>query len=108
MVLMDWNRISFPYADDDLDPLEILVSRARAKDVQTVIVDGRIVYQDGVYPGLDHEAIFTEIETRLRSPLPDSVRLRRQLYTELEPHLRRFYAGWELDTTPLYQLHSIT
>jgi 5-methylthioadenosine/S-adenosylhomocysteine deaminase len=108
MVLMDWDRISFPYADDDLDPLEMLVSRARAKDVQAVIVDGRIVYQDGVYPGLDHEAIFTEIDARLRSPIPDSVRLRRQLYAELEPHLRRFYAGWELDTTPLYQLHSIT
>jgi cytosine/adenosine deaminase-related metal-dependent hydrolase len=108
MVLVDWHRISFPYVDSDLDPLQVLVSRTRAKDVQAVIVDGNIVYQDGVYPGLDHEAIYTEIEATLRRPVPDSARQRRRLYAELEPHLRRFYAGWEFDTTPLYQYHSVT
>ncbi len=108
MVLLDWDRISFPYIDADLDPLEVLVSRARGRDVQAVIVDGRMVYQDSVYPGLDHQAIGQEIEAKLRQPLPDSVRQRRQLYAELEPHLQRFYEGWGLDTTPLYHYHSIT
>jgi cytosine/adenosine deaminase-related metal-dependent hydrolase len=108
MVLVDWERISSPYSDAELDPLEVLVSRARAGDVQTVIVDGRIVYHHSTYPGFDDEAVGREISAQLRGPMPDAVRRQRQLYEELEPYLQRFYASWRIDTTPLYHYHSIT
>ncbi len=108
LVVLDWDRISFPYVDPDLDPAEVLVARARGRDVQAVIIEGRVVYQDGAYPHLDQQVIFSEIEARLGGPVPESTRQHRQLYEELEPYLNRFYAGWEFDTTPLHQYHSIT
>ena len=107
MVLVDWDRVSSPYLDPDLDPVEVLVARARAKDVQTVMVDGRVVYQDGVFPGLDQEAIVKEITDQLSGSVPEAARERRRLYQELEPHLHRFYADWNLQTTPLYRYHSL-
>ena len=106
MVLLDWEEITFPYVDEDLDLLEILVSRARGKDVQTVFVGGRVVYQDGVYPGIDREVVTKEIERQLGQTMPASVRERRGIYTSLEPYLRSFYQGWEFDTTSSYQYHS--
>ena len=106
MVLLDWEEITFPYVDEDLDLLEILVSRARGKDVQTVFVGGRVVYQDGVYPGIDREVVTKEIERQLGQTMPTSVRERRGIYTSLEPYLRSFYQGWEFETTSSYQYHS--
>jgi len=107
MVLVDWDRVSSPYLDPDLDPVDVLVARARARDVEAVIFDGRVVYQDGVFPGLDQEAISREIAEQLSSPVPEPVRHRRRLYQELEPHMHRFYADWDLQTTPLYRYHSL-
>lgn len=107
LLLLDWRRIASPYVDGDVDPLEAVVARARARDVQAVLVDGKVVYQDGVCPGIDESAIAREIEDRLATPLPEHVSERRQLYAELEPHLRRFYDGWEFETTPAYKYHSL-
>ena len=106
MVLVNWDRVASPYLDPDLDLLEVLVARARSNDVEAVIVDGRVVYQDGVFPGLDQEAILKEVADQLSGPVPEAARLQRNLYQELEPHLRRFYADWDLQTTPLYRYQS--
>ena len=107
MVLVDWDRISSPCLDPDIDPVEVLVARARARDVQAVAVDGRVVYQDGVFPGLDKEAVVREIADQLSGPVPEVTRERRRLSQELESHLCRFYADWDLQATPLYRYHSL-
>jgi len=107
MVLVDWDRVSSPYLDPDADPIEALVSRARVRDVETVIADGVVVYEGGLFPGRDHDAVVREVQEQLSGPAPEAVRRRRQAYRELEPHLRRFYADWNLEATALYRYHSI-
>ena len=106
MVLLDWDRITHPYVDDDLDPLEVLLYRARGSDVQTTIIDGKIVYENGRYLTIDAEALTEEVRRQLRGPLPEDRRKRRRVMAELEPHLKRFYAGWSFETTPYYPIHS--
>ena len=75
--------------------------------METVIADGAVVYEDGLFPGHDHDAVVREIQEQLSGPAPEAVRRRRQAYRELEPHLRRFYADWNLEATALYNYHSI-
>jgi cytosine/adenosine deaminase-related metal-dependent hydrolase len=106
MVLVDWDHVSSPYLDPDIDPIEALVSRARVRDVETVIADGVVVYEDGLFPGHDHDAVVREIQDQLSGPVPEAVCQRRQMYRELGPHLRRFYAGWDIEATALYRYHS--
>lgn len=106
MVLVDWDSVSLPYLDAELDPVEVLVARARARDVQAVMVDGRVVYQGGVFPGHDREALLKEIALQLAGPVPEATRRRRCVAQELQPYLRRFYAGWDLQVTPFYRYQS--
>lgn len=107
MVLLDWDGVCSPYLDEDMGPVEAMVARARARDVQAVMVDGRVIYQAGVFPGLDEEAVRSEIAAQLAQPVPESTRQRRRLRQEVEPYLRRFYQGWDLQTTPFYRYHSL-
>lgn len=107
MVLADSERPLTPYLDDDLDPVEALVTRVQARDIQTVFINGRVTYQGGVFPGLDERAIVGEIAALLGGPLPEETRERRRMIQQLEPYLRGFYAGWELPGTPLYRYQSI-
>ncbi len=107
MVLLDWDRVSSPYLDPDPDLLEVLVSRARAGDVQAVFIDGKVIYQDGVFPGQDQSAILQEIADQLAGPVPEATVRRRHLCRELEPYLHRFYADWNLQATPFYRYQSL-
>lgn len=107
MVLVDWDRVTSVYISEEIDPLEALVARARATDVQTVIIDGVAVYRDGAFTELDEEGITREVAAQLAGPEPDTLQERRRLSRELAPHIRRFYADWDLPTEPLYRYHSI-
>ncbi|MDA1096708.1 MAG: amidohydrolase family protein, partial [Chloroflexi bacterium] len=70
MVLLDWDRVAAPYLDADLDPVEALIARGRARDVQTVIIGGQVVFHDGTFAGLDEQAIRNEITAQLSAAVP--------------------------------------
>jgi cytosine/adenosine deaminase-related metal-dependent hydrolase len=107
LVLLDWDRITHPYVDDDLDPLDILLYRARGTDVQVTMIDGKVVYENGRYLTIDADALTAEVQRQLRGSLPEDRRRRRRVMAELEPHLTRYYQGWSLEASvPYYQLHS--
>jgi len=40
-----------------IDPIQTILLNGSGRDVRTVIIDGRIVMQDGVIPGVDHDAM---------------------------------------------------
>jgi len=106
MVLLNWDRITYPFVDEDVDPLDVLLYRARGSDVQVTIIDGKIVYQDGHFLTLDAQAVTKELHRQLAGPLPDERRRRRRLMQQLEPHVRRFYSAWQFETVPYYPLQS--
>ena len=45
IVLLDWRRVSAGAAEPGAAPVELLVHRARGSDVDTVMIDGEVVYQ---------------------------------------------------------------
>ena len=51
--LLDWDRISTPYVAENLDVLDVLVSRARAADVETVIVEGNTIFENREFRTID-------------------------------------------------------
>jgi cytosine/adenosine deaminase-related metal-dependent hydrolase len=106
MVLLDWDRITHPFVDDEVDPLEVLLYRARGSDVDTTIIDGRVVYHEGRFLTVDAGAVTREVCRQLQGPLTEDRRRRRRLVAQLEPHLKRFYGGWRGETTPYYPYHS--
>jgi 5-methylthioadenosine/S-adenosylhomocysteine deaminase len=57
IVLVDLNK---PHTSPVADPVSSLVYAAHGGDVDTVVVDGRVVMRGRVLPGVDEEAIITD------------------------------------------------
>lgn len=53
IVLLDWPQVTWPWQDTAMPLDEVLVRRAKAGAVQTVIVGGAVVYQDGTFTHVD-------------------------------------------------------
>ncbi|MBI4233652.1 MAG: amidohydrolase family protein [Chloroflexi bacterium] len=94
MVLADLRRPTAPYVAPDVDIVDLVLTRVRASDVHTVLIDGEVVYQDGRFPRLDQDAVVRELQKEVsREPGPD-LRAREQLVQRLLPHVGEFYRKW--------------
>ena len=94
LVVVDLSRVNWPWVAPEVDPRELLVMRAKAGDVETVLIDGEIVYQDGRPTRFDLEAAGRELAAMLDAePYPAQVADRAE---RLRPHLEAYYRDWEL------------
>jgi 5-methylthioadenosine/S-adenosylhomocysteine deaminase len=94
LVLVDHDAVTYPYQSPHIDPIDVLVQRARPSAVDTVMIGGVVVYHDGSFTQVDRTAVLEEIARLLeRPPTPDETS-RRRLAEEVMPHVRRFYDGY--------------
>ena len=92
LVLVDLSRATWPWTAPEADPLDIVVQRARAGDVETVLVGGEMVLKDGRPTRFDAEAAGEELAARLAAtPFPAEA---TALAERLLPYLERYYAAW--------------
>jgi cytosine/adenosine deaminase-related metal-dependent hydrolase len=92
LVLVDTAHATWPWAAPEADPRDLLVQRARAADVRTVLIDGEVVLQDGRPTRFDLEAAAAEAAAMLAGqafPAQAAATARRLL-----PYLEAHYAGW--------------
>ena len=93
-VLFDWRAVTWPYQDDALGFVDVLVQRAKARAVHAVMVGGDWIYREGRFLHVDRDAVLTEIAERLSQPKTAAERERVALAAEVMPHVRRFYEGY--------------
>ena len=92
-VMVDLDRICWPWVAPEADMRDILVLRARAGDVKRVYVDGHLVFENGRPLGFDLEAAGRELAAQLAStPFPAE---KAAAAEQLIPHLERHYQTWE-------------
>ena len=72
-------RISTPYVAENLDVLDVLVSRARAADVETVIVEGNTIFEDREFRTIDAAGVVGAVREELSTPAPEELTHRRDL-----------------------------
>ena len=58
---LDLRALRAPYAVDDIDMWELLVSRGKAAHVDSVVVDGRVLMRGRKLQHLDRDAIMAEV-----------------------------------------------
>lgn len=66
-------RVRGVYLDPDIDLLAAVYTRAMGTDVRLTMIDGRVAYRDGVFPGIDRAAIAERVaseaaRTRIADP----------------------------------------
>lgn len=105
LVLVDLARVTWPWVAPEADPRDLLVLRAQARDVQTVMIGGEVVLQDGRPTGFDLDAVAAEFAAQLAAaPFPAEAARRISLLRE---HVAAFYDGWTLpDLDPYIRYNS--
>jgi cytosine/adenosine deaminase-related metal-dependent hydrolase len=90
VVLVRLERLTWPWIAPECDPRELLLMRARADDVDTVLVAGELVLEAGRPTRFDHEAEGEALAEALRGqePPPDAAEIVELLLPEVEAHYR--------------------
>ncbi len=90
-------RIFFPEARyRDAKPLDVLLDRARASDIDVVMVGGRVVVEDGKTLLVDEDSIrarINELNEELYRPTPEASR-RRELAQIMTPEIESLCERW--------------
>jgi len=100
IVLMKLCNIEKPYLHSDVSIVEAIIQRGRAIDVDTVMIDGEVVFKDGRPVRIDEEMLFRNIEKSLTQPLLPHEIKRKTLSREIGPYVKRFHAGSIVKHTP--------
>ena len=93
-VLFDWRAVTWPYQDDALGFVDVLVQRAKTKAVHAVMVAGDWIYREGRFIHVDRNMVLSEIAERLSQPRSAAEMERITLAADVMPHVRRFYDGY--------------
>ncbi len=84
------------FADDPrvagcLDPAELLIHRGQGRDVRTVVVDGRVVVEDGTFTGYDVVGLYKAVRDFVAKGVPEKqARLAADLL-RLKPHYQQWH-----------------
>jgi 5-methylthioadenosine/S-adenosylhomocysteine deaminase len=107
LVLLDLKTIEEPYLEPDISVVDALLYRGKARDVDTVIIDGEVVLRGGRSTRVNKEEVTKEIKDRLSRPLEPSTLAARQMVEQLLPYVKRFYENWQMgDSPPHYKYNS--
>ncbi|MCC7369431.1 MAG: amidohydrolase family protein [Chloroflexi bacterium] len=101
IVLVNLERLSWPWIAPEADPRALLVLRAQARDVRTVLIGGEVVLQDGRPTRFDVDAVTAEFAAQLgTTPFPEEAAARVALLRE---HVSAFYAAWDVPALDPYE-----
>jgi cytosine/adenosine deaminase-related metal-dependent hydrolase len=90
MLLLDWAALDDDALRDDIDPVNLLFSRATARHISELIVGGRTVVKDRQVTGVDLPAVRHEILAQMRSGIKANESLLKAL-TALDQAMVRHY-----------------
>jgi 5-methylthioadenosine/S-adenosylhomocysteine deaminase len=106
LILVRLEKILSPYADQAAGIMNLILQRARAQDVDTVIVEGEILMQDRRLKRIDKLAVLAELREQLA--LGDDLKLdkTRRFLNALKPQIQEFISG-TLDDAQSYQFNAL-
>ena len=56
MVLIDWNKVAWPYLDEMTPTLDAVIQCAKNDAVTMTMCDGEVIYRDGIFTKVDRTA----------------------------------------------------
>jgi len=94
LVLVDVERLAWPWVAPEADPRDMVLFRARAGDVDTVLVDGEVVLRGGLPTRFDVREAGRELAEHLDAvPYPQAG---AEMVAQLLPYLEAWYKQWRV------------
>lgn len=113
LLVVKRDRIFWPPPKYDVMPdLDVILDRADATDLDSVMIAGRLVMDEGRITTVDEEKIKAAVEaaarTRMYETTPQSKRW-RELGVEVEPYMFEFFKEWSrIPVEPAYYYNAKT
>lgn len=109
IILLSMDEIAEdPWVSPDIDWTELLIHRAKATDVQTVMVGGKVLVENDRFTEYDVEALFREVRDFTNRGLSDEAKAMQEPMRRLMPQHQRWHNAMlkHLDVTePFYLLN---
>ena len=102
-VLIDLERLAEPYLDSDLDLAQALVMLGRGEHVDTVMVGGQVVVEEGRHVSIDEKELHTLLGASVEEQ-PHLKRVAKHLREGLKHYYKQHYAG--VSCNPYYAVNS--
>jgi 5-methylthioadenosine/S-adenosylhomocysteine deaminase len=99
LILFDKRSLSQPYLAAHQDPIDTLIYRGKASSVDTVMVEGEILYRGKQHLRLKPKKILADLVCSVTLALTDRA---PSLETELYPCVLRYYQAWDDETIILH------
>ena len=91
MLLIRLDGLSEPYLDSDVPPAEVILGRAKSRDIAATIVDGEVLMRDGQHQRVNRDDVARELSEQLARPVePETLSVRR-MAAQLSQYVERFY-----------------
>ena len=104
LVMVDLEKVTWPWVSPEVDPRELLLMRAKASDVEAVYVGGELVCQDGWPTRFDAMEVAGELAASLdAAPFPEEAHARAN---RLLPHVEAYYREWEMPALHAYTAYN--
>ena len=104
LVLLDTERLSWPWVAPEVDPRELVLLRAKASDVSDVLVAGELVLADKRPTRFDPREVGRELAQRLAAEAFPSEAA--DMVAALTPHLEAWYDSWETPELDPYTVYN--
>jgi len=105
IVLLDAQSFTEPYIAPHQNPIHTLIYRGKSNAIDTVIVDGEILYQGKKHLRLRSKEILQNLKRTLIMPAQEKG---ANLGNELLPYVLQYYQSWDKDELlPFHQVNSI-
>lgn len=106
LILIRLDTVQFPYVDPRQNITDTLLQRAKAQDVDTVIIDGRLVMQGRKHLTLDKAAIVEQLQRQLAASQTQPEAALDQLVNRLRPYANTHYQACRQSiASPYYEFN---
>ena len=108
LVLLDYERMSYPYVDPKHDPIEVLLCRGVGEHVDTVVVHGKVVVESGDLLTVNEKAIAEHLVESASKPMEKDEQVNAGMVDEMRGHVRAYYRSWldDVELEPYWHVHS--
>ena len=93
LVVLNWPTVTWPWQDPDTPLVDVLIRRARTGAVESVMVDGDVVYHQGHFTRVARDSVLEEIAETMALPRSEADHTRRHLARALIAHVQNFYSN---------------
>ena len=108
VVMVNLDHVNEPYLDADTNIVDALLYRGRGLDVDTVIVDGRILMRNRQLVSVNKGEVWRALKAYLSRDLSQAELEQIEVAQQLLPHVQRFYRQWPLEEGMPHYLYNRT